>query len=353
MAVPSGEPETVFLLLLAGNRGVAMLQGLEIIEVAIGLMLVFLVLSIIVTAINELIAHFWSLRANNLYEGIESLIGKHLTKHLYLHTSVAGTANAKDRGGFLRGKKERPSYIEELLFVDTLFDLLVPADPAGKKLDIEQLHQAMASPADCPGIARIVSGEFGSAVSDKDRAELEAEIRRLRVALSPMLMAAEKMEDARSNVAKWYCRAMERNSGQYKRRIQLITVGVAVVLAVVLNLDALALSERLFVDDEWRGMVVEQANGVNHDSSVEGLEGGWQALDKMVLPVGWPDDELNGNFNWDAGFYDVSFALVSKILGLALTVAAISLGAPFWFDTLDKFMQIRSSGVVSGGGKES
>jgi hypothetical protein len=31
-------------------------------------------------------------------------------------------------------------------------------------------------------------------------------------------------------------------------------------------------------------------------------------------------------------------------VGWALTTVAVSLGAPFWFDTLNRFMNLRSSG---------
>jgi hypothetical protein len=35
---------------------------------------------------------------------------------------------------------------------------------------------------------------------------------------------------------------------------------------------------------------------------------------------------------------------LSKILGWLLTAGALSLGAPFWFDVLSKFINIRGSG---------
>ena len=35
---------------------------------------------------------------------------------------------------------------------------------------------------------------------------------------------------------------------------------------------------------------------------------------------------------------------LAKLLGLLITAFAVSLGAPFWFDTLNKFMNIRSAG---------
>lgn len=46
---------------------------------------------------------------------------------------------------------------------------------------------------------------------------------------------------------------------------------------------------------------------------------------------------LPWRWNWGAD-------LLSKLIGLLLTGIALSLGAPFWFDTLNKFINIRSAG---------
>jgi hypothetical protein len=35
-----------------------------------------------------------------------------------------------------------------------------------------------------------------------------------------------------------------------------------------------------------------------------------------------------------------------KVFGLLLSALAVSLGAPFWFDTLSKFMNVRGAGKV-------
>jgi hypothetical protein len=42
-----------------------------------------------------------------------------------------------------------------------------------------------------------------------------------------------------------------------------------------------------------------------------------------------------------------------KLLGWVLTIAAVSLGAPFWFDTLSKFVNIRGAGTPPGEKKRS
>ena len=37
--------------------------------------------------------------------------------------------------------------------------------------------------------------------------------------------------------------------------------------------------------------------------------------------------------------------VINKLRGLLVTVCAVSLGAPFWFDLLSKFVNIRRAGI--------
>ena len=57
-----------------------------------------------------------------------------------------------------------------------------------------------------------------------------------------------------------------------------------------------------------------------------------QELTELPLPLGWqaaPDDVLE----W-----------LTKIVGLMVTALALSLGAPFWFDALNRLVSVRDSG---------
>ena len=70
-----------------------------------------------------------------------------------------------------------------------------------------------------------------------------------------------------------------------------------------------------------------------------------QALD---IPLGWPDLHWR---HWDATKYaddarvphDAAAAWV-KLAGLIVTAFALTLGAPFWFDLLNKFINFRATG---------
>ena len=69
------------------------------------------------------------------------------------------------------------------------------------------------------------------------------------------------------------------------------------------------------------------------------------ALDSLYalrLPIGWSDVVAG---NWPAGneWGGVWRRTVASLFGWLLTAFAVSLGAPFWFDALNKIMVIRST----------
>jgi hypothetical protein len=63
------------------------------------------------------------------------------------------------------------------------------------------------------------------------------------------------------------------------------------------------------------------------------------ALDQAIgqlstLPVGWHAESIPAGFE----------AWAAALLGWALTAAAISLGAPFWFDLMGRVARLRGTG---------
>jgi hypothetical protein len=56
----------------------------------------------------------------------------------------------------------------------------------------------------------------------------------------------------------------------------------------------------------------------------------------LGLPLGWTAGKISALAD--------PLALVAKLFGLLVTALAVSLGAPFWFDTLQLFLNIRTAG---------
>ena len=57
-------------------------------------------------------------------------------------------------------------------------------------------------------------------------------------------------------------------------------------------------------------------------------------IGSLPLPLGWNGNGYHHFWGWAIAF-----------LGALITFAAISLGAPFWFDTLSRLSRVRSTGA--------
>jgi hypothetical protein len=140
---------------------------------------------------------------------------------------------------------------------------------------------------------------------------------------------------------------MDRVNGWYKRRSQLITVAIALVLAIGLNVSALRIVERLEKEPTVRTALVAQAEAAAKEDSTEekpkeeslehageAASGAYGKLDALKVPLLWAKANVpHGFWPW-----------VSNLVGWLLTAVAISLGAPFWFDALGKIANLRTVG---------
>jgi len=158
----------------------------------------------------------------------------------------------------------------------------------------------------------------------------------------------------REGLETWFDDKMDRVSGWYGRRTRswLFVYGIVIVLA--LNADTALIARTLWRDGTLRDAIVAQAQvaaGVGTQEPCEDrscVAERLKAVKALGLPLGWPDLRVT---DWDAPAYasddrvphtPAEFAL--KIFGLLLTAAALTLGAAFWFDLLNKVTNFRASG---------
>jgi hypothetical protein len=303
--------------------------GLPILEVAIGLSFVYLLLALICTALNETIAGITKRRADFLEKGINSLLGRDpdLEKKLFEHPLIASLAPRKGA---------KPSYLPASNFALALMDVLTgrgkEADDAGALRD---------------GIKNIKAASLQTSLSAV-----------LADSKQPLATNQQKIE-------AWYDDSMDRVSGWYKRRTVLWIWFLAVVVTVALNADSTQISRKLWINQAVRSAVVESARSRAQRERPEALlplavhnEANAPKKATAVLPhdndvltkeerselsqlTGWSDDikQWSRKRGWSLTWYTLS-----HIVGWMLTIVAVSLGAPFWFDTLNRFMNIRSAG---------
>jgi hypothetical protein len=275
--------------------------GSGVLDVAIGVVFLYLLLSLICSAITEGIARIFAMRSSNLKEGIRNLLGGQdddLVQSLYNHPLISGLYRQGSIDRLLR-REGKPSYIPSRTFTLALFDIL-----AGTGNTVDEVRSTVA------GI----------------------ENQRVKKAILPLMDGANDLAAARASVEGWFNDAMERVSGWYKRKAQIIILLTALVVSAALNADTFEVTTTLWNDTAIRESVVAAAQRASDQPLPDDIEVVKQQLTELALPLGWqsvPNDPL--------GWF-------TKIGGLLATALALSFGAPFWFDTLNKLIRVRDSG---------
>jgi hypothetical protein len=147
------------------------------------------------------------------------------------------------------------------------------------------------------------------------------------------------VEKLRSSLENGFDEVMDRASGWYKRKVQIALLVIALVVALLANADTFAVGDRLLRDDALRAAVVAKATARSEAQgdarpSIDEIAGRVDNVKDLGLPLGWSKENRPKEF-W-RGLW--------KLLGLLLTVAALSLGAPFWFDLIGKVANVRGVG---------
>ena len=310
--------------------------GSEMLDVVISLVFVYLLLSLICSALREGIETWLKQRAVYLERGIRELLhdrtGEGLTKTLYNHPLIfslfQGDYDSEqiDKKKFLPVRSNLPTYIPSRNFALALLDIVA--------------HGPVATDSTTqPTPVQPTLAEIRDTVAKIENPYVE---RALVVAIDS---AQGKFDQALANIEAWYDSTMERVSGWYKRQTQVILFCVGLALTILLNVNTITVAQSLAQDDTMREVVVAQAQALARGSGSTLEDPHFKALlsklNQLSLPIGWSNgwpgvqQEPRGAGLWN-------YFLV-PILGWLMTAFAISFGAPFWFDLLNKFMVIRST----------
>jgi hypothetical protein len=319
------------------------MPNLPALDVAIGLVFLYMVLALVCSTLNETVSTMIGLRARFLQLGILNLLsassattkaGIETTKSFYGHPLVQGlirpgrgpdpSLDPTSSGRWWR-KPPYPSYLPSRTFVAALTDV---ARDAEAKLDRVDEEEAAAARARIKGLGKGLERSLAAVPNARLSEAMLALYRSTGNDAAKFQHAAEQ----------WFDDSMERVSGWYKRRIQLFLVVIATGVICLLNADTLTAARVLWRDDATRAAAVARA-----ETAAQGAAGEIkldEAVKNLDLPLGWklsfgdaPTQLPNDVLAW-----------LAKLTGLALTIGAVMLGAPFWFDLLSKVVRVRATG---------
>ena len=95
-----------------------------------------------------------------------------------------------------------------------------------------------------------------------------------------------------NELEQWFDHGMDRASGWYKRKSQMMMLPIAIVLAVAMNVDSIQLAKNLWQDKTQRQAIVAMAAqypraDVSVQSSVVEAQPVKLQIDQLPLPIGW------------------------------------------------------------------
>ena len=290
------------------------MTGFPVLDVALGLAFVYLLLALISTTLMEWIAQLGKFRGKMLARSVQQLFDEKvpntaITTAFFDHPLIQS----------LRSPKRAPSYIPGTVFAKALRDVL--------------------------------------ATAPQDKSPMSDGLKRSLKALGGQGAVPEE-----AALAEWYDQVMERVSGAYKRSSRWWILGLAIGLTVVMNADTVKLAGNLWQNPTLRAYVVERAKArLEQGPPLETVEYTEPNSPRPTPPIA-PDTTKSPNsvlaeeqallgdlFGW-AGEGEARRRqgtlswLLLHALGWVLTALAVSLGAPFWFETLNRFVNLRASG---------
>ncbi|MDC7676415.1 hypothetical protein [Asticcacaulis machinosus] len=399
------------------------------IEVAAGLVFVYLLISVITTIARESLEGFVKSRGRMLERGITEMLGRHhgrgaekyaLVKEFYTHPLIQslyqGDYSTPDKRKFRAGRN-LPSYISSNSFAAALLDIV----------------------ADKGGYSTVEGRDVNNLLEASERLEDQ---RLKKVVQFALCSSGGDYVQAQKQIENWYDASMVRVSGWYRRDTHKIVFWSGLAASVILNINTFVIADSLYRDPTLRKVAVAKAEAYIEHSRVQteprpitidalpssqvaadvstaavpalvappavlaepapnaDMAKTWQSLktekdyiDTLGLPLGWNDNTLGSmerffniavpedaadtpaetpvnttgvqgwfgtQFNYLVKLLDVrmdaedalvfggnflrnSIGLMTIMLGWLMTAFAITLGAPFWFDILNRLMVIRST----------
>ncbi len=430
----------------------------EILEVAIGLIFIWLAVSFTTMSLQEWLSNIVNLRAKDLEKAISQMLNSpDLAQRFYSYPLIASLYSQPSKPG----KKPRlPSYIPPNKFSAALFELIIQAgtDNSPVRLMTIEIEKQLASiqtpeqqklarqdwdailqtarnlAASGLGVAALDSLKFQAQVCGEKYPELkptldllipqvesyygrfveerrvatdtgfdsglvmrqfrlgllalqktnprlsESIIAIIRQAEVSVLNGSQAVATARINLESWFNDAMDRLSGAYKRRSQYISFIIGLILALILNVDTLNVATSLWREPILRQAILVQAQNYTAAETAPEITAAGPLVNIPVLeaqlqglriPLGWSIFPFSTARN-QCSFLPIKAGQVwgiptwnnqglpfcnriinlptdlngwlAKILGMLITGLAAAQGAPFWFDILKKFINIRGTG---------
>jgi hypothetical protein len=301
----------------------------QVLEVAIGLILVYYILGSIVSLITQWINEMLETRAVALERYLIKIMGEKNLGDLTNLPQMKALRPIRYKG-FLSvfGSATEPKRIEKIpvaTLVDAYFD--ITGLTGNKELNLLQLAELVDKLPDSEGKQAFINW---------------------------INQGVTNINDLRARTTAYFTGLMDQAAATFKANARSFVIMLSLVITLLFGTDSIQLAKTLWNNAELRALAAAKAQMVvaqeGANASIDDLI---KELGDLTIRIGWwqSDHPAAG-----AATMDWVWFVVLKALGLGLTAAAVSQGSSFWYDVLKKLSApatSTSSSKSSDGGSSS
>lgn len=326
------------------------MSGFPILDLVVGLIFIYFLLSIISSSVVELILTLSKTRAKLLQKWLLTIFDKQIEvdndKSVPLGQAIMNHCTTTA----LSGQGNSTSYMDAKNFTSALIEKLTFIKDQPKKVvtDLQEVIDAIAkTEALSPELKRVFILYANEAILS---------------GAADVKSTFDKFMAFRGKIESWYNTSMERVSGHLKSKYVFpLTIVIATVVASAGNADSIEIAKYLHRNPQITAQIAAEGYLTGQDSSnvylnrlneVKAYNRKDTVIDRETeaavkkelatineakavlaqsLPLGWDNVVVK---SWP-----------SKIFGILITIFAIIMGAPFWFELLNKIANLRGNGT--------
>jgi hypothetical protein len=339
--------------------------SLKTIDIAIGVALLYLLLTFAAGALVELVSSLANWRAKILHDAIGNMLQNSplaSVDEIYANPQVLALCRndaAPSRADLMEPFGWRPanggtppSYIPSATFSGAVLDTIMTRARSEFELSPE-------------GVVGLIRGLVSAPAQPSNTSGAEDALQ--SVLRTTLATQGTSIQAVRFAIEKWFNDTMDRAGGWYKRRTQscLLLIGIAVAFGG--NVSTIAVARWLWQSDAARQAMVtaaaeqiakgapradqtslapQQTGKTGESTQPRALSPAFTAreivdLDKKIVDLQYP-------IGWKASYLGESFWFPEYIIGALITAIAISMGSAFWFDALQNLIKLRGTGPKPG-----
>jgi len=297
-----------------------------ILEVAVGLIVVYYILGSVVSMVTQWINEVLESRGKALEQYLVKLVGDHPEKK-YLNELVnlpqlqaLRPIRYKNLLSIFSSATE-PKKIEKIpvaTLVDAYFDLA--GFTSKKEMDLLQLAELVDKLPDSDGKKAFINW---------------------------INQGVTRIDDLKSRTSAYFTGLIDQAAATFRARARSFVILLSIGVTVLFGTDSIQLAKALWTSAELRSIAAAQANAVvAREGANADLSELVKDLSAFSMQIGWWQTQ---QFPQSAAWQDWAVFILLKVLGLGITAAAVSQGASFWYDLLKKIVTPTKGSVPSGG----